>query len=55
MFRYWRLSSGNLSSSRTVLSDVVLDAVYDEIEGVVEGDDELVDSSIGILEVGVAQ
>ncbi len=39
VFRYWRLSSGNLSSSRTVLSDLVLDAVYDEIESVVEGGD----------------
>lgn len=34
VFRYWKLTSGNISSSMTVLSDVVLDAVYDEIHDV---------------------
>jgi hypothetical protein len=32
IFRYWLLESGNLSSSMTVLSDLVLVAVYDEVE-----------------------
>lgn len=31
-FRYWRVESGNISSSNTILSDVVLVAVYDEVE-----------------------
>ena len=32
VFRYWRLASGNLTSSMTVLSDLTLVAVYDEVE-----------------------
>ena len=32
VFRYWRLESGTISSSMTVLSDSVLCAVYDKIE-----------------------
>ena len=30
-FRYWKLVSGNITSSMTVMSDLVLEAVYDEI------------------------
>lgn len=32
VFRYWKVESGNVSSSLTILSDTVLSAVYDEIE-----------------------
>lgn len=32
LFRYWRLESGTLTSSRTVMSDCVLVAVYDEVQ-----------------------
>lgn len=31
-FRYWRISSGNLTSSLTAASDVVFEAVYDEVK-----------------------
>lgn len=31
-FRYWRISSGNLTSSLTVASDVAFEAVYDEVK-----------------------
>lgn len=30
-FRYWRLESGDVTSSQTILSDVVYAAVYDEV------------------------
>ena len=36
VFRYWRLVSGNITSSLTVLSDCVFDAVYDVMEDNVE-------------------
>ena len=32
VFRYWKLASGNLSSSLTVMSDCVFEAIYDEIQ-----------------------
>ena len=32
MFRYWKLESGNLTSSLTVMSPLVFVAVYDEIK-----------------------
>ena len=35
-FRYWRLESGNISSSMTILSDATLVAVYDDIAKPVE-------------------
>ena len=40
-FRYWRLDSGNISSSLTILSDVTLVAVYDDIAKHVEEISEL--------------
>ena len=32
VFRHWKLASGNVSSSNTILSDVVFVGVYDEIQ-----------------------
>lgn len=32
VFRYWKLESGDISSSMTILSDSVLVAVYDEVQ-----------------------
>ncbi len=32
VFRYWKLKSGNISSSYTVLSDCVFEAVYDKMQ-----------------------
>ena len=40
-FRYWRLESGNISSSMTILSDSTLVAVYDDIAKPVEEAPEL--------------
>ena len=40
-FRYWRLESGNISSSMTILSDATLVAVYDDIAKPVEEAPEL--------------
>ena len=31
VFRYWKLESGNLTSSMSVMSDLVITAVYDEV------------------------
>ena len=36
VFRYWRLVSGNITSSLTIMSDCVFDAVYDVMEDQVE-------------------
>jgi hypothetical protein len=36
VFRYWKLESGDISSSMTLLSSCVLVAVYDEIEPMAE-------------------
>lgn len=32
VFRYWKLTSGNVTSSLTIMSDCTFDAVYDEME-----------------------
>ena len=54
-FRHWLLTSGNLTSSLTVLSDLTFVAVYDKTQDVGSGDTEEVGPGQGTTLDGVVQ